>query len=202
MLDETDFKSDIIKGCRNMANANQYKEEIEHGERLLQEVKIDEALKIFESVLEKDPDNVIALNDKGVAFNSLGRYGEAIKMFLDVLQKDQNNSNAVFNLISNYFAVAEWSKAENILKLYGDCLAQTDVNMIKNDLERNIPAMKSKETPIVCSICESSELRKSNDERIEIPDAAAQHMLDHHKIGRFEDFLTKVNHPRLKRRGF
>lgn len=159
---------------------------------LQEEIKKGEALAVFQSVLEKDPNNILALNDKGVALNSLGRYGEAIKMFLDVLQKDQNNSNAVFNLISNYFAVAEWNKAHDIFLKYGHCLSQTDTEMIQKDLERNIPTIKSKEIPIVCSICKPSELRKSDDERIEVPDAAVQHMLNHHKIGRFEDFLTKI----------
>lgn len=139
-------------------NENTLQEEIKKGEAFIMNNKAEEALAVFQSVLEKDPNNIIALNDKGVALNSLGRYGEAIKMFLDVLQKDQNNSNAVFNLISNYFAVAEWSKAENILKLYGDCLAQTDVNMIKNDLEK----VRSNENNITDSEAEKEITRFDN----------------------------------------
>jgi FkbM family methyltransferase len=119
-----------------MANANQYKEEIEHGERLLQEVKIDEALKIFESILEKDPDNVMALNDKGVAYNSLERYEEAIPLFIAALQRDGNYSNAAFNLAANYLVVNNLDGAQNTLEEFKHCLAENDIRMITNDLRK------------------------------------------------------------------
>lgn len=108
--------------------------EIEKGEHLFQNGKLDQALEIFESLLEKDPDNVFVLNDKGVVLNKLGRYEEAIQVFRSVLQKDGNNSNAVFNLISNCFAADKWKEAKHILVEYGHCLQQQDIDMIKRDL--------------------------------------------------------------------
>ena len=43
--------------------------EIQRGEQILQQGNIEDALSIFESVLENDPDNISALNDRGVALN-------------------------------------------------------------------------------------------------------------------------------------
>ena len=119
-----------------MVISDKLRAEIEQGEHLFQNGKLDKALKVFEAVLEKEPNNVAALNDKGVTLNSLGRYREAIQTFLGVLQKDKINSNAVFNLISNYFAVDEWGEAENILSKHGHCLEPSDVGKIKIDLEK------------------------------------------------------------------
>ncbi|MBW1915819.1 MAG: sulfotransferase domain-containing protein [Deltaproteobacteria bacterium] len=111
-------------------------QDIYQGEQLFQEGKIEEALVIFENVLEKNPDNLSALNNKGVALNELKRYHEAIDMFQAVLKKDSDNANAAFNLISNYFATDNWREAENALMGYGHCLAQDDINLIKNDLAK------------------------------------------------------------------
>ena len=69
-------------------NSNQL-QDIYLGEQLFQEGKIEEALVIFENVLEKNPDNLSALNNKGVALNELKRYHEAIDMFQAVLKKKQ-----------------------------------------------------------------------------------------------------------------
>jgi len=118
-----------------MMVTNRFGDEIKHGEHLFQNGNIEEALKMFESILEKDPDNVAALNDKGVALNTLERFQEAIQIFLQVLQKDKGNSTAVFNLISNYFAIGKWKEAEHTLVEYGHYLPQQDIDMIKRDLE-------------------------------------------------------------------
>ena len=113
---------------------NQYKEDIMQGEERLLTGKTDEALEIFNAVLEKDPDNVQALNNKGVAYNRLSRYEEAIQVFQSALERNGNNSNAVFNLISNCFSAGKWKEAEHTLVEYGHCLPQQDKDMIKRDL--------------------------------------------------------------------
>ncbi len=117
-------------------NTDAFKEEIQRGEGLFQSGKIDAAFEIFESVLEKNPGNTEALNNKGVVFNHQGRFQEAIGVFADVLRKDNQNSNAVFNMISNYFAVGNWEKVESIVRDYAHCLSQTDWETIEADLEK------------------------------------------------------------------
>lgn len=116
--------------------ANQFTAEIIRGEEHVQHGRVDQALNIFESLLERDPDNVIVLNDKGVALNRLGRYEEAIQIFKSALQKDGNNSNAAFNLIANYFAIERLEKAEAALEEYRHCLPVNDIKMITNDLRK------------------------------------------------------------------
>ena len=117
-------------------NTDTFKEEIQRGENLFQNGKIDAAFEIFESVLEKDPGNIPALNNRGVALNKLGRYQEAIQAFLGVLEKDKENANAVFNLIANYFATGKLNEAQDIFSRYGPCLSQDEFKMVQMDLEK------------------------------------------------------------------
>ncbi len=55
---------------------NRFKEETQQGEDLFQNGEIREALNMFESVLEKNPDNIAALNNKGVALKAWILLGE------------------------------------------------------------------------------------------------------------------------------
>jgi len=119
--------------------------EIYRGEQLFQEGKIKKALAIFDDILENNPDNLSALNNKGVALNELKRHQEAIEVFQSVLEKDKNNQNAAFNLISNYFATSNWREAENVFMGYGHCLDQNDTNLIKNNLAKVTPLIKPKD---------------------------------------------------------
>jgi FkbM family methyltransferase len=119
-----------------LESSNQFQGKIQFGEQLLQNGKINEALEIFDDVLDKEPDNTIALNDKGVALNTLGKHHDAIQNFLKAIRIDDSNSNTIFNLISNYFAIGKWREAENTLFKYEYLLSKQDVNMIKTDLKK------------------------------------------------------------------
>ena len=114
---------------------NELTQEILEGERLFQEGNIEEAFSVFDSITKKQPDNLFAMNDKGVALNGLGRYPEAVEVFIDVLEKDNTNSNAAFNLISNHLLMRNLSGAEDVLLRYGPCLHPKDIEIITKDLE-------------------------------------------------------------------
>lgn len=122
---------------------NQLNERIQFGEHLLQSGKTNEALKIFDDVLDKEPDNTIALNDRGVALNTHGRYQDAIQDFLEAIQIDNSNSNAIFNLISNYFAIGNWKEAEKTLFGYEQFLSQSDIEIIRDDLQNTKQVIKN-----------------------------------------------------------
>ena len=51
---------------------------------------IKESKKIFENVLEIDPQNIIALNKLGNIFGKLGSYQKAIECYDRVLSKEKN----------------------------------------------------------------------------------------------------------------
>ena len=121
------------------------REKIMHGEQLLLNGKIEEALNIFESVLEKEPNNTAALNNKGVLLNHLKKYQDAIQIFQEVLRKDQKHPNAAFNLIANYLSIGNWKEAENTLTIYRHTLPQTDIEMIS----RKLNEIKSPENDFV-----------------------------------------------------
>lgn len=115
---------------------NELNGKIQHGERLFLDGQFEAALRVFETVLEKEPGNVAALNDKGVALNKLGEFQEAIRTFSEVLDKDNANGNAAFNLTANYISIGNWKGAESTLMKYQHILPQEDAEMIKKDIER------------------------------------------------------------------
>ncbi|MFQ5962993.1 MAG: FkbM family methyltransferase [Candidatus Scalinduaceae bacterium] len=110
--------------------------EIAHGEQLFREGAIEEALKIFESILEKEPGNLSALNNKGVSLYRLGKYHEATSTFLEVLRKDNNNTDAIHNLILNYQEIGNWKAVKTILTEYGNCLSTEEKETIINNLKK------------------------------------------------------------------
>jgi len=120
-------------------DANAIKAEIMQGEKQFLQGNFFESLQIFEAVLLKDQDNLAAMNNKGVALNKLGRYQEAIDTFYELLSKNNKHVSAVFNLISNCFALGKVSEAEKILEKYGDALNPQDAEMIRRDIEKNKP---------------------------------------------------------------
>ena len=59
--------------------------------------KHQEAIEWYDKALKIDPNNVIALYDKGFALNNLGKYEEAIEWYDKALKIDPNNVDALNN---------------------------------------------------------------------------------------------------------
>lgn len=110
-------------------------EELEAGETLFAEGKVEEALSVFESLLQKDPSNNVALNNKGVVLNQLRRFKEANDAFTKAIENDKSNCDAIFNLISNCISTRDWSTATHKLRKYGHYLSSKDRNSLKNCLD-------------------------------------------------------------------
>ena len=131
-------------------NGDQFKGEIIKGESLFLNTRIHEALEVFESVLEKDPENAEALNNIGVVLNGMGRFEEAIDICSNLIKMDPTHSNAIFNLISNYLSLSNWEAAERALSTLCHHLPPEDAQA----LARKIACLRfsSSESPFLKSI--------------------------------------------------
>ena len=107
---------------------------ITHGEHLFHTGHIQEALQVFESIIEKEPYNILALNNKGVVLHALRSYVEAEQIFLHILCQVNNIDNAIFNLIALYIDQYNIRTAEDILLKYGACLSKQDIHELKEKL--------------------------------------------------------------------
>ncbi|MBW1699727.1 MAG: sulfotransferase [Deltaproteobacteria bacterium] len=111
---------------------------IRKGEHAFQNGRPYEALRIFDSILNKDPDNVLALSNRGVVLNRLGRHQEAEKSFCMALDLEDGNKNAIFNLISNYIETNNWTKAQEALNCHGHNLTEEDLELIRQKVESRL----------------------------------------------------------------
>ena len=56
-----------------------------------------EALKIYDSVIKKNPKNIQAIIDKAVTLQNIGRLKQSIKLYDKALQIDPSNIDALGN---------------------------------------------------------------------------------------------------------
>ena len=59
--------------------------------------RYDEAIQYYDKALQIDPNDTVALNNKGVALSDLDRYDEAIQNYDKALQIDPNYTDALNN---------------------------------------------------------------------------------------------------------
>lgn len=107
---------------------------ISHGEHLFHTGHLHEALRVFEAVIEQEPQNLLARNNRGVLLHSLGMYAEAERTFLEVLAQDAAHANAVVNLITLYLEQGRFSHVEAVLHQHGQCLSTQDIDEVKAQL--------------------------------------------------------------------
>ena len=58
---------------------------------LCQEGQFDKAIRYYDLILKEEPENIVALNDKGVALQNLGNLKEALYLFQTLLKKNPKN---------------------------------------------------------------------------------------------------------------
>jgi len=68
-----------------------------HVEELLNDSKFEESLYYLDKILETDPNNIDALNNKGGVLISIGNYSDAVNNFDLVLTINGNNTTALNN---------------------------------------------------------------------------------------------------------
>ena len=94
------------------------KNEIENGEKLFSEGKIDSAKSVFENVLCAQPENHSALNNLGVIHYARGNYKIAEDSFLKALSIKEAYPDALLNLADLYQNQKRWKEVGDHLEKY------------------------------------------------------------------------------------
>jgi len=113
---------------------NRHKDRILEGERLFSRNRLHEALQTFDSIVQEDPENLAALNDKGVVLNGLGRFEEAVRVFSQIIEKNPARPDSVFNLISNCLSLSRWKDAEEHLAELSEHLRSEDFEILAREV--------------------------------------------------------------------
>lgn len=93
--------------------------DIKKGEDLYLAGQHTAALALFESVLRKDPENVAALNDAGIAADETGDTVKAVEYYERALAHDERNQSAFFNLIDLLARAEAADLALEVFEKYG-----------------------------------------------------------------------------------
>ena len=88
------------------------------GDRLLSASRPAEAIPLLERAVETLPQNAIAMNRLGLAYQYAGRLDDARKQYLRALKADQNLFEAQHNLGILYFQMDNWIEAERCLRIW------------------------------------------------------------------------------------
>jgi len=75
-------------------------DEIDEGNNLFLEKKFQDAIKKYNIILEKEPDNLIALNNKGYSLSKLKKYSDALVCYDKFLQINPKDKTVLINKIS------------------------------------------------------------------------------------------------------
>jgi glycosyltransferase involved in cell wall biosynthesis len=92
------------------------KKEIEKGETLFAEGRLDEAEILFKSALEKEPLNYCALNDLGVIKHNKGDFKRAEEYFLQASSLKNDYLDPLLNLVDLYCSNKRWKDAAATLE--------------------------------------------------------------------------------------
>jgi tetratricopeptide (TPR) repeat protein len=80
-----------------LLNASEKHKTLRMANEFLDLGKFQEAITIYNRKLEEDPNNVVALNNKGLALDQLGEFNEALKSFEQAVTINPENSPALHN---------------------------------------------------------------------------------------------------------
>ena len=73
---------------------------MDEANKLFLEKKFKNAIEKYENILQKEPNNLIALNNKGYSFSKLHEYSEALSCYDECLKKNPNDKTVHINKIS------------------------------------------------------------------------------------------------------
>ena len=100
--------------------------------KLFEAKKFDAAIEFCQKILEKDPNDPIALQNLGTAYYIVGAYEDTVKCCDKILEKDLNEEHAVKNKM----------RALEKLELHEQVLECCDIRLSKND--KDVDALVTK----------------------------------------------------------
>jgi len=93
---------------------------MDEANKLFLDKKFEKAIEKYNLVLHNDPDNLVALNNKGYSFSKIGNYSNARICYDECLEKNPEDRIVLINKISLFRKIGEFDKGlkicENILK--------------------------------------------------------------------------------------
>ena len=125
----------------------------EEGINLGKSGKYQEAIKIFDNVLEIDPKHIDALADKTYALCYLHKYEEAITTCNKALEIDPKNTHALCNLDEVGACLGESGKYTEAIKIFDKILEidPKNVGTLVNKASALIRLHKNEEAIIICN---------------------------------------------------
>ncbi len=104
-----------LKKVEGFVISDELVEALTEGNKLFEEGKYEEAIEIFEKILEEFPDAYVVNKNIGNAYFQMEKYDKAEEFYMKILEKDPNN-NEVILLIGNCYA--NWGQDEKALEWY------------------------------------------------------------------------------------
>ena len=87
---------------------------VDEANQLFLKKKFNDAIVKYEIILQSQPDNLIALNNKGYTFSKLRKYSEALSCYDKSLEKNPIDKTVLINKISLFRKIGELDKALEI----------------------------------------------------------------------------------------
>lgn len=91
-------------------------EKIDHAMQFFKERKYKEAIDVFSSVLETEPDNADIYNNLAVSYSCLGNFEQAEKFYIKALELDPELVQAYINLSDLYYKAGDLPSAIGTLQ--------------------------------------------------------------------------------------
>ena len=87
---------------------------INEANELFLKKRFEEAIEKYDIILQNEPGNVVALNNKGYSFSKLRDYSKSLICYDECLEKNPKDKTVLLNKISLFRKVGEFDKALSI----------------------------------------------------------------------------------------
>ena len=84
--------------------------------KLFQNGDYNQAITIYDQILESSPNNISTLNMKGIAYSNMEQHTKSLKQFYKVLENNQENARALTGMGVGFGNLGEYSESLSYLK--------------------------------------------------------------------------------------